>query len=88
MLQKLKKSGLVRDEERTEETFEANTERKLPVLKEVKSKGIKTDPDKPNHILIEEDNSTLFQCSVSSREIGLQVGKQVRPPLVFLPVLA
>ena len=56
MLQKPKKYGLVWDEERTEETFEGNTEGKLPVLKEVKSEGIKTDADKPNHILIEEDN--------------------------------
>ncbi len=44
------------DEEKTKEKFEADSEGKLPVLKEVKSKEIKTDPDKPTHILIEADN--------------------------------
>lgn len=55
-LEKRKKYGLVWDEERTKEKFEADTEGKLPVLKEVKSKEIKTDPDKPTHILVEGDN--------------------------------
>ena len=55
-LEKRKKYGLVWDEERTKEKFEADAEGKLPVLKEVKSKEIKTDPDKPTHILIEGDN--------------------------------
>lgn len=55
-LEKRKKYGLVWDEERTKEKFEADAEGKLPVLKEVKSKDIKTDPDKPTHILIEGDN--------------------------------
>lgn len=55
-LEKRKKYGLVWDEERTKEKFEAAAEGKLPVLKEVKSKDIKTDPDKPTHILIEGDN--------------------------------
>jgi adenine-specific DNA-methyltransferase len=55
-LEKRKKYGLVWDEERTKEKFESDAEGKLPVLKEVKSKEINTDPDKPTHILIEGDN--------------------------------
>lgn len=55
-LEKRKKYGLVWDEERTKEKFEADADGKLPVLKEVKSKEIKTDSDKPTHILIEGDN--------------------------------
>jgi Adenine specific DNA methylase Mod len=55
-LEKRKKYGLVWDEERTKEKFEAVAEGKLPVLKEVKSKEINTDPEKPTHILIEGDN--------------------------------
>jgi adenine-specific DNA-methyltransferase len=54
--EKRKKYGLVWDEERTKEKFEADAEGKLPVLKEIKSKEIKADPDKPTHILIEGDN--------------------------------
>lgn len=55
-LEKRKKYGLVWDEERTKEKFETDADGKLPVLKEVKSKEIKTDQDKPTHILIEGDN--------------------------------
>jgi hypothetical protein len=55
-LEKRKKYGLVWDEERTKEKFEADAKNKLPVLKEIKSKEIKTDPNKPTHILIEGDN--------------------------------
>ncbi len=55
-LETRKKYGLVWEEERTKEKFEADAEGKLPVLKEIKSKEIKTDPDKPTHILIEGDN--------------------------------
>ena len=55
-LERRKKYGLVWDEERTKEKFEADAEGKLPVLKEIKSKEIKTDPQKPTHILIEGDN--------------------------------
>jgi len=55
-LEKRKKYGLVWDEERTKERFEAEAEGKLPVLKEIKSKEIKTDPHSPTHILIEGDN--------------------------------
>ncbi len=55
-LEKRKKYGLVWDEEKTKEKFEAEAEGKFPVLKEIKSKEIKTDPEKPTHILIEGDN--------------------------------
>jgi adenine-specific DNA-methyltransferase len=55
-LDKRKKYGLVWDEEKTKEKFEADTEGKFPVLKEVKSKEIHTDPKQPTHILIEGDN--------------------------------
>lgn len=55
-LEKRKKYGLVWDEERTKEKFEADAEGKLPVLKEVKARETKTDPEKPTHILIEGDN--------------------------------
>jgi adenine-specific DNA-methyltransferase len=55
-LEKRKTYGLVWDEERTKEKFEEDAEGKFPVLKEVTSKEIKTDPDKPTHILIEGDN--------------------------------
>ncbi len=55
-IEKRKKYGLMWDEERTKEKFEADAEDKLPVLKEVKSKHIVTDPEKPIHILIEGDN--------------------------------
>ena len=56
LLEKRKKYGLVWDEERTKEVFEKEIEGKFPVIKEVFSKEIKTDPDKPTHILIEGDN--------------------------------
>ena len=55
-LESRKKYGLVWDEERTKEKFEKESENALPVLKEVKSKEIKTDPKKPTNILIEGDN--------------------------------
>ncbi len=55
-LESRKKYGLVWDEERTKEKFEEESENALPVLKEVKSKEIKTDPTKPTNILIEGDN--------------------------------
>jgi adenine-specific DNA-methyltransferase len=55
-LEKRKKYGLVWDEEKTKEKFEAEAEGKFPVLKEIKSKEIKTGPEKPTHILIEGDN--------------------------------
>ncbi len=55
-LESRKKYGLVWDEERTKEKFEKESENALPVLKEVKSKEIKTDSTKPTNILIEGDN--------------------------------
>jgi adenine-specific DNA-methyltransferase len=55
-LESRKKYGLIWDEEKTKEQFEKESENALPVLKEVKSKEIKTDPAKPINILIEGDN--------------------------------
>ena len=55
-LSKRKKYGLVWEEEKTKEKFEADAEGKLPVLVEDKKREIKTDADKPTHILIEGDN--------------------------------
>ena len=55
-LESRKKYGLIWDEEKTKEKFEKESENALPVLKEVKSKEIKTDPTKPVNILIEGDN--------------------------------
>jgi adenine-specific DNA-methyltransferase len=51
-----KKYGLIWEEERTKEQFEKESENALPVLKEVKSKQINTDPTKPINIFIEGDN--------------------------------
>ena len=50
---KMKKYGLIWDEEKVKEVFEEEVEKKLPVLTEVKSKQIKTNP---TNILIEGDN--------------------------------
>lgn len=55
-LKKRKKYGLVWDEEKTKERFEADAEGKLPVLVEDKKKEIMTDENKPVNILIEGDN--------------------------------
>jgi adenine-specific DNA-methyltransferase len=55
-LESRKKYGLIWDEEKTKEKFERESENALPVLKEIKSKEIKTDPAKPTNILIEGDN--------------------------------
>ena len=55
-LKKRKKYGLVWDKERETEKVVTQCKKELPVLKEVKSKAIKNDPDKPTHILIEGDN--------------------------------
>ena len=55
-LNKRKKYGLVWEEEKTKEKFEADAEGKLPVLIEDKKREIKTDADKPTNILIEGDN--------------------------------
>jgi len=55
-LKKRKKYGLVWDEEREPEKVVTQCKNECPVLKEVKSKAIQNDPDKPTHILIEGDN--------------------------------
>lgn len=55
-LSKRKKYGLLWEEEKTKETFEAESIGKLPVLIEDKKREIKTDANKPTHILIEGDN--------------------------------
>jgi adenine-specific DNA-methyltransferase len=55
-LNKRKKYGLVWEEEKTKEKFEADAEGKLPVLVEDKKREIKNDVNKPTHILIEGDN--------------------------------
>ncbi len=55
-LNKRKKYGLVWEEEKTKEKFEAESEGKLPVLVEVKKREIITDDENPTHILIEGDN--------------------------------
>lgn len=55
-LKKRKKYGLVWDEEREPEKVVTQCKKELPVLKEVKSKAIQSNPDKPTHILIEGDN--------------------------------
>ena len=55
-LNKRKKYGLVWEEEKTKEKFEADAEGKLPILVEDKKREIKTEADKPTHILIEGDN--------------------------------
>ena len=55
-LKKRKKYGIVWDEEKTKEKFDIDSENKLPILKEVKSKEIQTDENSPTNILIEGDN--------------------------------
>ena len=55
-LESRKKYGLIWDEEKTKELFEKEAENALPVLKEVKTKEIKIDLEKPNHVFIEGDN--------------------------------
>ena len=55
-LESRKRYGLIWDEERTKEQFERDAQNALPVLKDVRSKEIKTDIKKPTNILIEGDN--------------------------------
>ena len=54
-LNKRKKYGLIWDEEKTKEFFEEETQKKLPVLKEIKKNGIENTSES-NDILIEGDN--------------------------------
>jgi len=72
-LEKRKRYGLVWDEERTREKFEADAEGKLPVLKEVKTKEIKTDPSKPIHILIEGDNYHALSVLAYTHERSVDI---------------
>jgi len=62
LLEKRKKYGLVWDEERTREVFEAEAQNSLPVLQEVTESSFVTDPQKPTHVLIEVTISTPSQC--------------------------
>ena len=55
-LKKRKKYGIVWDEEKTKEKFDKDSENKLPILKEVKSKEIQANENSPTNILIEGDN--------------------------------
>jgi len=55
-LEKRKKYGLVWDAERESEKVVQQCKKHLPVLKEVKSKAIQNNLEKPTHILIEGDN--------------------------------
>jgi len=55
-LESRKKYGLVWDEERSKEQFEAESENALPILKTVKAKDISTDQNDPVSIVIEGDN--------------------------------
>jgi adenine-specific DNA-methyltransferase len=55
-LETRKKYGLVWDAEYTKERFEEEIENSLPVLEEVVSRKVNTDPAKPINILIEGDN--------------------------------
>ena len=55
-LNKRKKYGLVWEEEKTKEKFEAEAEGKLPILTEDKKREINGDTKNPTHILIEGDN--------------------------------
>jgi len=55
-LENRKKYGLVWDKEREPEKVVLECKEKLPVLKEVKTKEIRTNPSKTTHILIEGDN--------------------------------
>ena len=54
-LKKRKKFGIVWDEEKKEH-FDRESEGKLPILKEIKNKEIRTDGEKSFNILIEGDN--------------------------------
>ena len=55
-LEQRKRYGLVWDEEREPEEVVQQCRKYLPVLREIKGKEIRSDPDKPTHILIEGDN--------------------------------
>ena len=54
--EKRKKYGIIWDEDRTKEIFEEEVKKKLPVLKENKTKTIISNLKQPTNILIEGDN--------------------------------
>lgn len=56
-----KKYGIVWEEERIPEQVVLDCQKKLPVLKEIKSKAIITDNDKPVNLLLEGDNYHALQ---------------------------
>ncbi|MDD3976406.1 MAG: site-specific DNA-methyltransferase [Candidatus ainarchaeum sp.] len=60
-LKSRKKYGLVWEEEKEPEQVVLDCQKKIPILKEVKSKEILTDKDKPINILIEGDNYHALQ---------------------------
>lgn len=60
-LKSRKKYGLVWEEEKEPEQVVLDCQKKIPILKEVKSKEIHTDKDKPMNILIEGDNYHALQ---------------------------
>ncbi len=55
-LESRKKYGLIWDEERTKEKFEQDSLNAYPVLREVKSRAVETDSEKPVNLIIEGDN--------------------------------
>jgi adenine-specific DNA-methyltransferase len=60
-LKSRKKYGLVWEEEKEPEQVVLDCKKKLPILKEVKNKGIITNKEKPTNILIEGDNYHALQ---------------------------
>ena len=63
-LRRSRKYGIVWDEENTKERFDKDTENKVPIIKEIKSKEIITDKNNSANVLIEGDN--YFALSVLS----------------------
>ena len=55
-LKERKTYGIVWEEEKTIEKFDIDSEKKLPILKEIHSKAIQTNKKRPTNILIEGDN--------------------------------
>ena len=72
-LEKRQQYGLVWDVERTKERFEADAEGKLPVLKEVKSRELNADRDRPFNILIEGDNFHALSVLAYTHEGAIDV---------------
>ena len=55
-IKKMKKYGIVWDEKHTKEKFDKRSDKKLPILKEIKIKEIKVNKNSLTNILIEGDN--------------------------------